>query len=82
MFDSVIEYRDNYSKTWWSLWHHYGDEPDINDACCVTDFLYTNNNSVTGQREISGTKYVQIMVSLKNLSNFWGTLEMPLILRN
>ena len=34
---------------------------------------------MTGQTEDDGTKNVEIMVPLKYLSNFWRTLEMPLI---
>ena len=33
---------------------------------------------MTGQTENNGTKDVEIMVSLKYLSNFWKTLEMVL----
>ena len=32
-----------------------------------------------GQTEDDGTKNVEIMVPIKYLSNFWRTLEMPLI---
>ena len=34
---------------------------------------------MTGQTGDNGTKNVEIMVPLKYLSNFWKTLEMPLI---
>ena len=34
---------------------------------------------MTGQIGDNGRKNVKIMVSLKYLNNFWGTLEMPLI---
>ena len=34
---------------------------------------------MTGQTGNNGTKNVEIMVPLKYLSNFWRTLEMPLI---
>ena len=34
---------------------------------------------ITGQTGNDGTKDVEIMVPLKYLSNFWGTLEMSLI---
>ena len=34
---------------------------------------------LTGQTGDNGTKNVEIMVSLKHLSNFWTTLEMFLI---
>ena len=33
---------------------------------------------LTGQADNNGVKNVKIMVSLKHLSNFWKTLEMPL----
>ena len=32
---------------------------------------------ITGQTVNNGTKNVKVMVSLKYLSNFWRTLEMP-----
>ena len=56
--------------------------------CRIIDFPANNNNScilfkfkekITGQTDNSGTKDVEIMVPLKYLSNFWRTLEMPLI---
>ena len=34
---------------------------------------------ITGQTGNGGTKDVEIIVPIKNLSNFWRTLEMPLI---
>ena len=34
---------------------------------------------MTGQTGDDGTKNVEIMVPLKYLSNFWRTLEIPLI---
>ena len=34
---------------------------------------------MTGQTDDDGTKNVEIMITLKYLSNFWRTLEMPLI---
>ena len=34
---------------------------------------------MTGQAEDDRTKNVEIMVQLKYFSNFWRTLEMPLI---
>ena len=34
---------------------------------------------MTGQTDDNGTKDVEIMVPIKYLSNFWRTLEMPLI---
>ena len=48
---------------------------DVNNA---TD-SFTFKAKVTGQTGNNGTKDVEIMVTLKYLSNFWRTLEMPLI---
>ena len=58
---------------------------DANDA--VTDFTEANATTysfnlkvkLTGETGDNGTKDVEIMVPLKYLSNFWRTLEMPLI---
>ena len=84
---NLIEYSDNYSKISGSLWHYYRDEPylDVNGA--IADFPANNNSSTsfkfktktTGRIENDGTKNVKIMVPLKYLSNFWRTLETPLI---
>ena len=83
---NLIEYNDNYSKTLGSLWQYYRDQPAFTDAGAIANFLAADNSasikfkqkitSVTGN---NGTKNVEIMVPLKNLSNFWRTLEMPLI---
>ena len=58
---------------------------DINSN--ITDFSADRNNCIsfkskqqlTGQSGIYDIKEVEIMVSLKHLSNFWRTLEMALI---
>ena len=83
---NLIEYSDNYSKTFGSVWQYCKDIPVITDNNAIVNF--TNNNltdsfnfkvKMAGQTGDNGTKNVQIMVSLKYLSNFWRTLEMPLI---
>ena len=73
-------------KTSGSLWQFYRDEPTINNNGEIID-LPDNNNSasfrfkqqIKEQRGNGGTKDVEIMIPLKYLSNFWRTLEMPLI---
>ena len=83
---NLIEYSDNYAKTTGSLWQYCKDIPALNanDEIIVFDvnsFTDSFNFKVkfTGQTENNGTKDVEIMVPLKYLSNFWRTLEMPLI---
>ena len=74
---NLIEYSDNYSKTSGRLWQYYKDDPNDN---------LTDSESLKSKLKITGntpnnrnTKDVEIIVPLKYLSNFWRTLEMPLI---
>ena len=74
---NLIEYSDNYSKTSGSLWQYYRDDPNDN-LTQSESFKY--KIKITGKAPAAGnTKNVEIAVSLKYLSNFWRTLEMPLI---
>ena len=79
---NLIKYSQNYSDTSGSLWQFKRDEI-INNADV------TNNNnassfkckaSIIGDTRDIGTKdKVKIVVPLKYFSNFWRSLEMPLI---
>ena len=83
---NLIEYGDNYVKTTESLWQYCKDIPARNNnneiIVSVRNNLTDSFNfkvKFTGQTGNNGTKNVEIMVPLKYLSNFWRTLEMPLI---
>ena len=83
---NLIEYSDNYSKTSGSLWQYGKDMPAVDNNNATVNFDENNlNNSfnfkekMTGQTGDDETKNIEIMVPLKYLSNFWRTLEMPLI---
>ena len=84
---NLIEYSDNYTKTTGSLWQYCKDIPDgsnNNNAILIfaEDNLTDSFNfkvKFTGKTRNNGTKNVEIMVPLKYLSNFWRTLEIPLI---
>ena len=83
---NLIEYSDTYSKTSGSLWQNCKDVLAVNNNDDIVEFNVPNaTNSlnfkakITGQTGDNGTKEVEIMVPLKCLSNFWRTLEMPLI---
>ena len=83
---NLIEYGDNYAKTTGSLWQYCKDMPARNNNNEITEFTLGNTTDsfkfkakITGQTEDDGTKDVEIIVLLKYLSNFWRTLEMPLI---
>ena len=83
---NLIEYSDNYSKTSGNLWQYCKEIPAVINTGTIADFDGTNatdsfnfKTKVTGQTNIDGIINVEIMVPLKYLSNFWRTLEMPLI---
>ena len=85
---NLIEYSDNYSDTSGSLWQFKRDEVPANNAELTIDnsqsFKYkavllgktagADNNNTN-----SYVKDAKIVAPLKYLSNFWRSLEMPLI---
>ena len=74
---NLIEYRDNYSKTSGCLWQYYKYEPI--DKLANSE-VFKSKVKITGNTPAGGnTKDVKIVIPLKYLSNFWRTLEMPLI---
>ena len=74
---NLIEYSDNYAKTSGSLWQYFRDEPDDNIEDSES---FKSKIKITGKAPNNNNeKDVEIMVPLKYLSNFWRTLEMPLI---
>ena len=82
---NLIEYNDNYAKTSGSLWQYCKDIPALNanDEIIFAEGNLTDSFNfevkITGRTGNNGTKDVEIMVPLKYFSNFWRTLEMPLI---
>ena len=83
---NAIEYSDNYAKTTGRLWQYCKDIPARNANNEIIIFAENNTTDsfkfkakITGQTGNDGTKYVEIMVPLKYLSNFWRTLGMSLI---
>ena len=74
---NLIEYSDNYLKTSGSLWQYYKNDPNDNltDAESFKSKVKTTGKTPNNRN----TKDVEITVPLKYLSNFWRTLEMPLI---
>ena len=83
---NLIEYSDSYSDTFRSLWQFKRDEsPIINTK--NPDYVTTTNSTsfkyksvILGKPANDGAwKNAKLVVSLKYLSNFWRSLEMPLI---
>ena len=74
---NLIEYSDSYVKTSGSLWQYYRDERNNNLTYSES---FKSKTKVTGKTSnIGNTKDVEIVVPLKYLSNFWRTIEIPLI---
>ena len=74
---NLTEYSNNYSKTSGNLWQYYRDDPNDNTARSES---FKCKIKITGKTPDAGnTKDVEKTVPLKYLTNFWRTLEMPLI---
>ena len=84
---NLIEYSDNYSKICGSLWQYCKDIPAVNDEGNIVVFNGTNDtdsfnfkSKMTGKTNDDGDiENVKVMIPLKYFSDFWRTLEMPLI---
>ena len=73
----LIEYSDNYSKTWGTLRQYYRDDP--NDNIVNSESFKFKLNIARKTPDAGNTKSAKIAVPLKYLSNFWRTLEMSLV---
>ena len=84
---NLIEYSNSYSKTSGSFWQYYKDIPAVNNNGNIANFngvsatdSFNFKTKITGQTDNNGRiDNVEIMAPLKYLSNFWRTVEMPLI---
>ena len=84
---NLVEYSDNYSKTSGSLWQYCKEIPAVNDDGNIADFNGANatdsfnfKTKITGQTAADNNNVniprrvnIEIMASLKYLSNFWIT---------
>ena len=77
MYD-LIEYSDNYSDTFGSLWQFKRDEIDV-DLTVNAQHIPNNLSSFKYKSSfVTNRNGVKIVVPLKFLSIFWRSLEMPL----
>ena len=81
----MLKYGKNYSKTTESFRNYNRSEPNSGgnngrDYSIKDSKSFDYKTSITGKLEGNNTeKEVEIVVPLKHLSNFWRTLDMPLI---
>ena len=86
---NLLEYSDNYSKTYRILWQYCNDIPAVNNNSNIVEFngasasdSFNFKAKITGQTDNTGRiDNVEIMIPLKYWSNFLKTLEMPLIVK-
>ena len=86
---NLIEYSKNYRKTTGSLWNYYRDEPSNPLSSNSESFKYktsiTGNTYNIGAGEEGydankvGKNETEVVIPLKYLSNFWRSLNIPLI---
>ena len=86
---NLLEYSKNYEKTTGSLWSYYRDEPSDPLSSTSESFKYktsiTGNTYNTGAGEEGydtnkvGKNETKVVIPLKYLSNFWRSLNIPLI---
>ena len=86
---NLLEYSKNYRKTTGSLWNYYRDEPSNPLSSNSESFKYktsiTGNTYNIGAGEEGydankvGKNETEVVIPLKHLSNFWRTLNIPLV---
>ena len=86
---NLLEYSKNYKKTTGSLWNYYRDEPSDPLSSYSDSFKYktsiTGNTYNIGDREEGydankvGKNEAEVVIPLKYFSNFWRSLNIPLI---
>ena len=83
---NLIEYSDNYQDSLATLYQYKRDEPP--EANAIDDLMVDNSNSFKYKVSLLGNpvvadniakRSVKVVVPLKYLSNFFRSLEMPLI---
>ena len=86
---NLLEYSKNYKKTTGSLWNYYRDERSDPLSSSSESFKYktsiTGNTYNVGAGEAGydankvGKNETEVVIPLKHLSNFWRSLNIPLI---
>ena len=85
---NLLEYSQSYRKTTGILWNYYRNETNsgvggknnnVNYPIKYSKSFYYKRSSAGKLEGINRTKEVDIAVLLKQLSNFWRTLDMLLI---
>ena len=83
---NLLEYSKNYRKTTGSLWNYYRDEPNRDTEGNIYYSIkisesFDHKTNITGKLQENNVQKddIEIVVSLKYISNFWKALSIPLI---
>ena len=88
---NLLNYSDNYSMASGILWNYYRDEVYNAANESVDDYRVNNNKTTTSRSFEYKTKGIgrtsanndrlntEVLVPLKHLSNFWVSLDLPLL---
>ena len=88
---NLWRYSDNYSMKSGSLWNHYSDETNDDENENDNNNKLNNNKTITNKSLKCKTKIIwntpddenelntEAVIPLKCLSNFWKSLDLPLI---
>ena len=86
---NLLEYSKNYKKTTGSLWNYYRDEPSDPLSSNSESFKYKTSidentyNVGADEADYDANKVdknkTEVVILLKHLSNFWRSLNIPLI---
>ena len=85
----MLKYSNNYKKTTGSLWNYYRDEPsnplssNSESFKCNTSIIRNTYNVSVGEDGYDANKVgkikTEVVIPQKYLSNFWRSLNLPLI---
>ena len=76
---NLLEYSKNYRKTTGSLWNYHRDEPSNPLSSNSESFKYKTNIAGKTPEDNDSLTNAKLAIPLKYLSNFWRSLNIPLI---
>ena len=78
---NLLEYSDNYQNSTGSLYQFIRDEPPVDNADVAnnTTTLVYKSKLIKGTDNNNNVNNVKLVVPLKYVSNFFRSLEMPLV---
>ena len=76
---NLLEYSKNYRKTTGSLWNYYRDKPSNPLSSGSESFKYKTSITEKTPEDDGSLTNAKVVIPLKYLSNFWRSLNIPLI---